>query len=184
LSDGNNPDWAEKLKGDKMKMMFYCLLGFGLMVLLSGCGAEKIAEEGDIVKVHYTGTLEDGTQFDSSEGREPLEFTIGSGMMIPGFDNGVRGMQIGEKRNITLPPSEAYGQPNPELVRNLSREGFASDVELQAGMKLTMQTPDGRPFPVTVIEVFEDSVIIDANHELAGKTLIFEVEMVEIVKPK
>lgn len=138
------------------------------------------AKKGDLVKVHYTGRLTDGSQFDSSEGREPLEFTVGAGQMIKGFDTGVEGMAIGEKKSITVPPEEGYGLRNEEAVIEFPAEQIPADMKLEEGMQLTLQDQDGRPVPVVVAEIRENVVILDANHFLAGKDLIFDVELVEI----
>lgn len=138
------------------------------------------AKKGDLVKVHYTGRLTDGSQFDSSTGREPLEFTVGAGQMIKGFDTGVEGMAIGEKKSITVPPEEGYGLRNEESVIEFPAEQIPADMKLEEGMQLTLQDQDGRPVPVVVAEIRENVVILDANHFLAGKELIFDVELVEI----
>ncbi|MBW7891109.1 MAG: peptidylprolyl isomerase [Chitinophagaceae bacterium] len=138
------------------------------------------AKKGDLVKVHYTGRLTDGSQFDSSAGREPLEFTVGAGQMIKGFDTGVEGMAIGEKKSITVPPEEGYGLRNEESVIEFPAEQIPADMKLEEGMQLTLQDQDGRPVPVVVAEIRENVVILDANHFLAGKELIFDVELVEI----
>lgn len=139
------------------------------------------AKEGDVVRVHYTGTLTDGTQFDSSVGREPLEFTVGAGQMIKGFDTGVQGMAVGEKKTIQIPPHEAYGERDPEAVIEFPANQIPADMKLEAGMQLTLRNQQGQPVPVVVMEVKEEVVLLDANHSLAGKELIFEVELVEIV---
>ena len=168
-----------------MKKLTTSLIGLAIILsLIIGCAAEKLAENGDKVKVHYTGTLEDGTVFDSSEGREPIEFTIAAGMMIPGFDNGVRGMQIGEKRSITISPADAYGLPRDDMIIVVPKSQFPPEMEYTVGQELTLQTADGRPIRFTVLEIREDSVQVDMNHPLAGETLIFNVEMVEIIKPE
>ena len=138
------------------------------------------AKKGDLVKVHYTGRLTDGSQFDSSTGREPLEFTVGAGQMIKGFDTGVEGMAIGEKKSITVPPEEGYGLRNEESVIEFPAEQIPADMKLEEGMQLTLQDQDGRPVPVVVAEIRENVVILDANHFLAGKELIFDVELAEI----
>lgn len=154
-----------------------------LMLLVAGCAQQQVAKEGDQVKVHYAGTLEDGTEFDSSIGGEPMEFILGSGQVIPGFDTGITGMAVGEKKTITIVPEDAYGQVRPELVMNVPAASFPEDITPEVGLKLTMQRPDGMPMPITIVGMEGDSVTIDANHELAGKTLTFEVELVEIIAP-
>jgi peptidylprolyl isomerase len=137
------------------------------------------AQKGDTVQVHYTGRLAGGHVFDSSEGGEPLEFELGSGQVIKGFDEGVSGMNVGDKKQIEIEVSDAYGERSKNLVQTVSREGFNLDTEPQAGMNLVMQLPDGNQIPVAVTEVTEDSITLDANHPLAGQKLIFEVERVK-----
>lgn len=130
--------------------------------------------------MHYTGRLTDGEQFDSSAGREPLEFTVGAGQMIKGFDTGVEGMAVGEKKSISVAPEEGYGVRNEEAVIEFPVEQIPADMKLEPGMQLTLQNQDGQPVPVVVTEIREKVVILDANHFLAGKEMIFEVELVEI----
>jgi peptidylprolyl isomerase len=138
-------------------------------------------KKGDVVRVHYTGTLVDGTQFDSSLGRKPLEFTVGAGQMIAGFDAGVLGMAIGEKKTLQIDPENAYGLSNPEAIIEFPKDNVPAEMQLEVGMPLNLQNEYGQPVPVVVLEVKDDVVIMDANHSLAGKDLIFEVEIVEIV---
>ncbi|MBS1626399.1 MAG: peptidylprolyl isomerase [Bacteroidetes bacterium] len=138
------------------------------------------AKKGDKVKVHYHGKLTDGTTFDSSAGREPLEFEVGAGMMIAGFDKGVVGMSIGEKKTIQIPAAEAYGEANEEMIFDFPKERFPADMTPEVGMQLSMNNGQGGIIPVTIIEVKEDVVVLDANHHLAGKDLIFDIEMVAI----
>ncbi len=137
-------------------------------------------EDGKKVRIHYKGTLSDGEQFDSSEGRDPLEFETGSGMVIPGFDAAVRDMEVGGKKTVTLPCKEAYGELREEMIGDIPKANFPEGMDIQVGMPLQMQGPQG-PLPVVVKEVKEDAVTIDANHPLAGKDLTFELELVEIV---
>ncbi|NDC77099.1 MAG: peptidylprolyl isomerase [Chitinophagia bacterium] len=137
------------------------------------------AKTGDKVRVHYTGRLLDGTQFDSSEGRDPLEFTIGAGQMIKGFDAGVVGMKVGDKKTLQIPPDEAYGQRDEEAVIEFPAENVPSDMQLEPGMQLTLRNQYGQPVPVVVMEVRADVILMDANHMLAGEELVFEVELVE-----
>ena len=134
----------------------------------------------NIVKVHYTGRLEDGQTFDSSEGRDPLEFKVGAGNMIPGFENAVKGMKLGESKTVTLNPNEAYGSVNENLIQEISRDLLPTDMEPKSGMQLVSESPEGHRTIVNVTEVKEESIIIDANHPLAGKNLIFDIEVVEI----
>jgi peptidylprolyl isomerase len=138
------------------------------------------AENGKKVKVHYTGKLTDGTVFDSSEGREPLEFVLGQGSMIKGFENAVMGLNLGDKTSATLKPDEAYGERNNDLIFNFAKEKFPEDINPQVGMKLNMQTAQGQPVPVEVKEIAEDHVVLDANHPLAGKELVFDIELVAV----
>ena len=137
-------------------------------------------EDGKKVRIHYTGTLNDGSQFDSSAGRDPLEFETGAGMVIPGFDSAVRDMEVGGKKTVTIPYKEAYGEVRDEMIGDIPKDRFPKGMDVQVGMPLQMQSPQG-PVPVTIKEVKEDAVTIDANHPLAGKDLTFELELVEIV---
>ncbi len=140
------------------------------------------AKKGDTARVHYTGRLQSGEVFDSSEGGEPLEFTVGAGQVIQGFDEGVEGMQVGDKKSIEIEPEEAYGQRVDALVQTVGRDSFNLDREPETGMRLGLQLPDGQQIPVTITEVTRDSVTLDANHPLAGEKLIFDVELVELPK--
>lgn len=138
-------------------------------------------KQGDVVRVHYTGTLLDGTQFDSSVGRNPLEFKVGAGQMIKGFDAGVVGMAVGEKKTIQIDPDHGYGQKDPEAIIEFPASNVPEGMTLEIGQQLNLQNQYGQPVPVVVLEVKEDVIIMDANHFLAGKDLVFEVEIVEIV---
>ena len=137
-------------------------------------------KSGDTVAIHYTGTLLDGSTFDSSEGREPLEFEVGSGMIIPGLDRAMPGMEVGEKKIVKIACEDAYGPLNPEMRQAVPREGIPADIPLEVGTQLQMQTPDGQAMPVMVVEVDEATVLLDANHPLAGKDLQFDIEVVSI----
>lgn len=137
------------------------------------------AKKGDTVGIHYTGRLENGEVFDSSEGREPLEFSIGSGQVIKGFDEGVEGMSVGESKQIEIEAPEAYGERIEGLVQRVSRDDLDLGVEPEVGMDLAAQTPDGHEIHVTVTEVTPTYITLDANHPLAGKKLIFDVERVK-----
>ena len=139
------------------------------------------AKKGDKVKVHYKGTLTDGTEFDSSEDKEPLEFEVGAGMMIKGFDNAVNGMGLGEKVTVNIVAEEAYGLRNDELIYKIPSEQIPESLDPKIGQTLSMQHPDGQNIPVEVVEVTDEFVGIDANHQLAGKDLIFEIELMEFV---
>jgi peptidylprolyl isomerase len=138
------------------------------------------AKKGDRVKVHYTGKLEDGSVFDSSRDREPLEFELGGGMMIKGFDTAVSGMKVGESKTAQIPAEEAYGEHNAEMVIEVPKSQLPEDLKPEVGQQLGMQQPNGQSVPVRVVDVKEESIEIDANHPLAGKDLIFDLELVEI----
>ncbi|MCW8945416.1 MAG: peptidylprolyl isomerase [Sedimenticola sp.] len=135
---------------------------------------------GQKVRVHYTGTLEDGTQFDSSAGREPLEFTLGEGQVIPGFESALAEMSVGETKTVNIPADQAYGAHQPELVQKVEREQIPAEIELAIGAQLQAQGPDGQVFRLVVIELDETTATLDGNHPLAGKALTFELELVEI----
>jgi len=137
-------------------------------------------QNGDKVKVHYHGTLRNGEIFDSSNGREPLEFTVGSGQVIKGFDEGVKGMQVGEKKKVEIHVSDAYGERQQEMMIEFPKEQFPNDMDPEVGMQLMMSNGTEQNFPVTVAEVQEDKVVLDANHPLAGQDLIFDLELVSI----
>lgn len=138
------------------------------------------AQPGNTLHIHYKGTLDDGTVFDSSEGRDPLAFELGSGQIIPGLDAGVTGMALGETRSVRVEPEEAYGTHDPAMVQGVDRAGIPADIPTDPGTQLQMQTQDGQMLNVTVVEVTETEVILDANHPLAGKALTFDVELVAI----
>ncbi|MDE3079108.1 MAG: peptidylprolyl isomerase [Paracoccaceae bacterium] len=138
------------------------------------------AKPGDSVRLHYTGTLDAGAVFDSSEGRAPLQFTIGSGEIIPGLDRAIVGMAEGERKTVTVPAEDAYGAHDPQMRQAVPRAQVPADIPLDIGTALQMQLPDGRAIPVTVAEVTDDAVVFDANHPLAGKDLTFAVELVGI----
>ncbi|MRU16661.1 peptidylprolyl isomerase [Roseovarius sp. A21] len=137
-------------------------------------------KSGDTVRIHYTGTLADGQTFDSSEGRDPLEFTVGSGQIIPGLDAAIPGMTVGDKKTVEVPADDAYGQPDPNAQQAVPRAEIPDDIPLDLGTQLQVQTPQGQVMPVTVVDVTEEQVTLDANHPLAGKDLTFNIELVEI----
>lgn len=137
-------------------------------------------KSGDTVKVHYHGRLTDGSTFDSSEGRDPLEFQVGSGQVIKGFDDGVTGMEVGQKKTIQIPADEAYGHKNDEMIVQFPKANFPPDLNPEVGMQLTMTNGSGQVIPVTILEVAEEHVVLDANHPLAGQELIFDIELVSI----
>ena len=136
--------------------------------------------EGNTVRVHYTGKLDDGTVFDSSVGGDPLEFTIGQGQMIPGFERGVVGMELGETRTLVIAADQAYGVHRPDGVFEVDRSEIPTTIPLEVGMQLQANGPGGRPVSMTVAALSDDKVTMDANHPLAGKDLTFEIEVVEI----
>ncbi len=138
------------------------------------------AKSGDTVKIHYTGTLDDGSEFDSSTGREPLEFSLGSGQVIPGFDNAVDGMSVGESKTVTIPPGEAYGDRNEQMIQEVPKTALPDDMKPEVGMQLQSKSPDGHVMNLTVTGVEDDSITVDGNHPLAGQALTFAIELVEI----
>ena len=141
------------------------------------------AKKGDKVKVHYHGKLTNGNTFDSSDGREPLEFEIGGGMVIAGFDDGVTGMIIGEKKTVNIPADQAYGPKQEEMIMEFPKDRFPADMVPEVGQQLNMNNGAGQNFPVVIVEIKEEVVVLDANHPLAGEELVFDLEMVEI-EPK
>lgn len=137
-------------------------------------------KEGDTVRIHYTGTLADGETFDSSQGRDPLEFTVGSGQIIPGLDAALPGMAVGDKKTVEVPAADAYGAADPDAKQAVPRADIPDDIPLDIGTQLQVQTPQGQTLQVMVAEVTDEQVTLDANHPLAGKDLTFDVELVEI----
>lgn len=138
------------------------------------------AKQGDTVKVHYTGTLDDGTLFDSSEEREPLEFEIGSGRIIAGFEAAVIGMNVGESKPTRIASEEAYGVHHPEMVLQVPRSQFPAGIEPELNQQLQLQQPDGTAFAVTITKIENNIITLDANHPLAGQALNFEIRLVDI----
>jgi FKBP-type peptidyl-prolyl cis-trans isomerase 2 len=138
-------------------------------------------KSGDTVRVHYTGTLEDGSQFDSSREREPMEFALGQGQLIAGFEKAVYDLGVGETCTVVLPPEEGYGEVNPDMVQDVPREMMPEGIELKEGIVLQGKADDGRVDTFTVVAFTEEKVTLDANHPLAGKALTFEIELLEIV---
>lgn len=141
------------------------------------------AKKGDKVKIHYHGKLIDGNTFDSSAGREPLEFEIGSGQVIAGFDDGVTGMTIGEKKTINIPAELAYGEKQEQMIMEFPITQFPEDMVPEVGMQIEMNNGAGQNFPVVIVEIKDEIVVLDANHPLAGKELIFDLELIEIDAP-
>ena len=152
----------------------------GLM-LFTGCGnSERVAAAGDTVSVNYTGSLQDSTVFDSSEGKNPLSFTIGVGQVITGFEDAVIGMKVGETKTVTLTPDQAYGYYRNDMIITIDRSKFSSGSTLTVGQKVQLQNSSGQTFSAIILEIGSTTVTVDANSELAGKTLIFKIELVSI----
>ncbi len=140
----------------------------------------SVASKGNTVKVHYTGKLKDGTVFDSSEDREPLEFIVGDGKMIKGFDAAVQGMSPGDDKSVTIPCAEAYGDKRDDMMLDVPREQVPPEIKPEIGMDLSIQNQAGQPTPVKVVHVDEEKITLDANHPLAGHDLIFDIKLVEV----
>lgn len=138
------------------------------------------AKTGDTVKIHYTGTLDDGTEFDSSSGREPFEFTLGGGQVIAGFDSAVDGMAAGDSKTVTIPAGEAYGERHDQLVQQVPRSSLPDDMKPEVGMQLQSRSTEGQAMNLVVTEVDDESITVDSNHPLAGQALTFAIELVEI----
>lgn len=139
------------------------------------------AKNGDKVKVHYTGKLDNGQVFDSSEGKDPLEFTIGENQLLKKFEEAVDGLEVGESTKVVIPAEEAYGTRQEQLIAKVPKEKLPEGMEPEVGMKLQTQTPEGQVMVVNVTEVNEENITIDANHELADEDLHFDIKLVEIV---
>ena len=139
------------------------------------------AKSGDTVRIHYTGRLDDGTQFDSSAGGDPLEFVLGRGQVITGFDKAVDGMAVGDSKSVRIEPDDAYGQHQRELVQDVPRNALPDEIEPKKGMALQSKSPDGRITDLVITDVTDESIVVDANHPLAGQALSFDIELVEIV---
>lgn len=140
----------------------------------------QTVKNGDTVKVHYHGRLNDGTTFDSSEGRAPLEFKVGAGMVIKGFDNGVLEMKVGDKKTVHIPVDQAYGPKNEEMIIDFPKDKMPEDLNPEIGMQLQMSNQDGQIIPVKITAVGSETITLDANHPLAGEDLVFDIELVEI----
>ena len=139
------------------------------------------AKSGDTVRIHYTGTLDDGTEFDSSAGREPLEFALGGGQVIPGFDSAVDGMAVGENKTVTIPAEQAYGERHEQLVQQVPKDAVPDEIDPAVGMQLQSRSPEGQVMSLVVTDVADDTITVDGNHPLAGQSLTFAIELVEIV---
>lgn len=137
-------------------------------------------KSGDRIKVHYTGKMEDGTVFDSSKGRQPLEFNVGLGQVIPGFEKGVMGMEVGDSKTVVIPPEQGYGKVREDLIADVNKGDFPENITPEIGKKLQIEQDDGSKLHVTITRVGEEKVTLDANHPLAGKTLTFDIELLEI----
>lgn len=139
-----------------------------------------VVKANDKVKVHYKGTLSSGEVFDSSEGREPLEFTLGQGQIIPGFEQGIMGMQVEESKTINIPAAEAYGEMKEELKQQVPKDKLPPEIKPEVGLQIMSRTTNGQEIPLVITEVNADSIVVDANHPLAGKDLIFEITLISI----
>lgn len=165
----------------KCKNILGALLLVTLLLAGISCSTKQVeVKSGDVVQVHYTGRLLDGTVFDTSIGGEPMEFTVGSGQLIPGFEQAVIGMQVGESKTVTIPVDEAYGARRDDMILEIDRSELPDDLVPEVGMQLQMNQSDGGVLIVTITEVTEATITIDANHALAGKDLIFDIEVVAI----
>lgn len=140
----------------------------------------QTAQQGDTVAVHYTGKLDDGEVFDSSRERDPLEFEVGGGQVIPGFDKAVEGLEVGESREVRLEPEDGYGEPREDLVVDVDRDQFPTDAEPEVGRQVQVQVAPGQNRVATITEIEDESITLDLNHPLAGKALTFDVELMEI----
>ena len=167
---------------DKKSHLVLVIMTLLVVMLATGCGGPAVATEGDTVKVHYTGRLADGTVFDTSVGSEPLEFTMGQGQTIPGFEQAIIGMQVGESKTVAIPADQAYGPRRDDLILEIKRDELPEDLEPEVAMQLQMNQEDGGIMIVTITEVSEPTIKIDANHTLAGQDLTFDIELVDIGK--
>lgn len=141
----------------------------------------SIIKDDSTVKVHYTGQLKDGSVFDSSIQKEPLEFTMGKGQLIPGFEKAIEGLSVGDTTTTNIPAAEAYGEPNPDMIVEVEKAQLPEDMEPEIGLQLQLNQPNGQAIPVQITAVNDDKVTLDANHPLAGQDLTFQIEVVEIV---
>ena len=165
--------------------VFTAVLILGILLGPAGCKYfQKAAKKGDTVKVHYTGKLEDGTIFDSSKDRDPLEFTLGQAQIIPGFEDAVLGMKPGQSKTVTIPVDKAYGPPRPDLIQTVDKSKLNGAEGLQVGQRVRVTQPNGQPLSVLVTAITDKTVTLDVNHPLAGKNLVFELKLVEISKKK
>ncbi len=179
------PTKNKHLSGKRIKSVGYKpVIVVALVIIVLGFliigGNGNMIEKGSKIKLHYKGTLEDGTVFDSSEGKDPLEFEVGTGQVIPGFDEGVVGMKKGEKKTIKIPADKAYGQYDEKRMGEYPKANVPKDMELKVGAKMFLQSPEGGVALATIKEIKDDVVVLDLNHPLAGKDLIFDVEILEV----
>lgn len=165
---------------DKKSHLVLVIMTLLVVMFLVGCGGPAVVRNGDIVKVHYTGRLQDGTVFDTSVGSEPLEFTIGQGQLIFGFEQAVIGMKVGESKTVTIPVDQAYGPRRDDMILEVERDELPEDLDPRVGMQLQMNQGDGGIMIVTITDVSETTIKVDANHPLAGQDLTFDIELVEI----
>lgn len=144
--------------------------------------SERKTKNGDKIKVHYIGRFTDGTIFDSSKDRDPLEFTLGEGQVIPGFEQGLVGLAVGDGAEIHVEPKDGYGESNPDMIAKVEKSQFPAEIKPEVGQTLEMEQPNGQAIPVRITEIEGETVTLDANHPLAGRALEFEVELIEIVE--
>jgi len=137
-------------------------------------------KNGDVVRIHYTGKFTDGTPFDSSDGREPLEFKMGAGQIIPGLERSIEGMDVGDKETVTVPAADAYGPRDDAQVQAIPRTAIPDGVDVDVGSRLQANTADGRTVNLTVVDLDDSSVTVDANHPLAGRDLVFDIEIIDV----
>ena len=175
---GKTPDSCYNQHMKNKLFLLICILLLPA-IAITGCGG-AVAKDGDNVSVHYTGTLADGTVFDSSRERAPLQFTVGAGQMISGFDKAVKGMKVGEIKTVTLPPEEAYGAYREDQVITVNKDELPADITIELGGQLEIHPQSGGTILVTITDVTENTVTLDANHHLAGKELTFEIELISI----
>jgi peptidylprolyl isomerase len=170
-------DWRVNVKKSYSVILLVLL---SIVLLMSGC-ASAAAKEGNTVQVSYTGKFADGIVFDSSAGKSPLEFTLGEGRIIPGFENAVIGMKAGEKKTVSIPANDAYGPYRPELTMEVPLTQLPKDMTPQVGAQMQSRTENGSVIVVIITKVTETSVTVDANHPLAGKDLTFDIELLKIL---
>lgn len=166
-----------------LRQLLLTLMLICAVSLLVGCSSEPVAKDGDTVRVHYVGTLDDGTEFDSSRGGEPLEFVLGKPGIISGFQDNVVGMKVGEVKTVTFPPEQGYGMPQEAMIHTYPRSELPENIEPEIGKSLTLTAQNGQMLQVTITALTDSTITLDANHPLAGKSLTFELELMEIIPP-